>query len=169
MGFVIDVPVKTIMKKCSKLLLLLWIPFLPWLSSLAAAEGRPNVLFIFVDDQGYYDLGCYGATEVKTPRIDRLAKEGMTFTDAHSPSAVCTPTRYGVVTGRYCWRTRLKSGVLNGYSSHLIDENRETVASMLKKSGYATGMVGKWHLGLDFAKAEPGGQWPLQILWHGLE
>ena len=82
--------------------------------------------------------------------MDRLASEGMYFTDAHTGSAVCTPTRYGLLTGRYAWRTRLKSGVLWGYSPHLIDPGRMTVASLLKQKGYHTACVGKWHLGLDW-------------------
>ncbi|MEM7393676.1 MAG: arylsulfatase, partial [Verrucomicrobiota bacterium] len=94
------------------------------------------------------------ASKIPTPNLDRLARGGAIFTDAHSPSAVCTHTRYGVVTGRYCWRSRLKRGVLNGYSEHLIDPERETIASFLTKNGYRTGIVGKWHLGLDFAKGE---------------
>ena len=120
---------------------------------------RPNIIFIMADDMGYGDLGCYNRnSKIPTPNMDRLAKEGIRFTDAHSPSAVCTPTRYGVLTGRYCWRTRLKRGVLNGYSPNLIDTKRMTVASLLKQYGYATACIGKWHLGLgsdkrtDFSK-----------------
>lgn len=98
---------------------------------------------------GYGDLGCYNKeSKIPTINMDALAAEGIRFTDAHSPSAVCTPTRYGVLTGRYCWRTRLKKGVLNGYSPTLIDPERITVASLLKKHGYATACIGKWHLGM---------------------
>lgn len=101
---------------------------------------------------GWGDLGCYnGESKIPTPNMDRLASEGVRFTDAHSPSAVCTPTRYGVLTGRYSWRTRLKSGVLWGYSPALIQTERLTVASLLKQHGYATACVGKWHLGLGSA------------------
>jgi len=118
-------------------------------------HARPNIVYILADDLGYGDLGCLNPkSRIPTPHANRLAASGMTFTDAHSPSAVCTPTRYGVVTGRYAWRTRLKSGVLNGYSGHLIDPNRMTVASLLKANGYRTGVVGKWHLGLDFARRQ---------------
>ncbi len=124
-----------------------------------AADEKPNIIFIMADDMGYGDLGCYNRdSKIPTPNMDRLAKEGIRFTDAHSPSAVCTPTRYGVLTGRYCWRTRLKRGVLNGYSPSLIDTRRMTVASLLKQYGYATACIGKWHLGLgsdkrtDFSK-----------------
>ncbi len=110
--------------------------------------GKPNVVFIMADDLGWGDLGCYGAERVETPHIDRLAKEGARLTDAHSPSACCTPTRYAVLTGRYSWRTRLKRGVLHWRSKPLIDRDRPTVASVLRDAGYATGAVGKWHLGV---------------------
>ena len=115
----------------------------------ANAAKKPNIVFILADDMGSGDPGCYNDdSKIGTPNIDRLAREGMRFTDMHSPSAVCTPTRYGVVTGRYAWRTRLKKGVLWGYSPALIDTKRMTIGSMLKKHGYRTGVVGKWHLGL---------------------
>ena len=113
----------------------------------ASSIPPPNIIFLMADDLGYGDLGCYGATQIPTPNIDRIASEGMRFTDAHTPAAVCTPTRYGVLTGRYCWRSRLKKGVLNGFSPALIEPGRKTVASLMKDSGYATGCVGKWHLG----------------------
>ena len=121
--------------------------------SSAAGSNKPNIVFIMADDMGYGDLGCYNKkSKIPTPNMDRLAAEGMRFTDAHSPSAVCTPTRYGVLTGRYCWRSRLKSGVLGGYSPALIDTERMTVSSMLKQYGYSTACIGKWHLGLGNAK-----------------
>ena len=107
----------------------------------------PNIVFILADDMGYGDVGCYGATKIPTPNMDRLAAEGMRFIDAHSSSAVCTPSRYSVLTGRYCWRSRLKSGVLGGFSSALIEKDRPTVASLLRDHGYATACIGKWHLG----------------------
>src|SRR5260370_898098 len=114
------------------------------------AEGssaRPNIVLILADDLGYGDPGCYNpASKIPTPNIDRLAAQGMRFTDAHTPSAVCTPTRYGILTGRYCWRTSLKKGVLDGYSPLLIEPGRLTVASLLKQQGYATACLGKWHL-----------------------
>ena len=93
--------------------------------------------------------------------MDRLAAEGMMFTDAHSPSGVCTPTRYGIMTGRYSWRTRLKKGVTRGYSANLIDTTRTTVAKLLKNEGYATAIVGKWHLGIGME--EPLGLQPAPL------
>jgi arylsulfatase A len=114
-----------------------------------AAAKRPNLVLILADDLGYGDLKCYNPeSKIPTPRIDRLAAEGMRFTDAHTPSAVCSPTRYGILTGRYAWRTRLKSGVLDGYSPALIEPGRMTLASLLRAYGYRTACVGKWHLGL---------------------
>ena len=112
---------------------------------------RPNIVFIMADDLGYGDLGCYGATKIPTPHIDRLANEGMRFTDAHASSAVCTPSRYSVLTGRYCWRSRRKRGVGGGFSLPLIDPARTTVASLLHAQGYATGAIGKWHVGLEWS------------------
>ncbi len=110
---------------------------------------RPNIVFILADDMGYGDLRSYNAqSKIPTPNMDALASEGMRFTDAHTPSSVCTPTRYGLLTGRYAWRTRLKSGVLWGYDPLLIEPGRMTIASLLKGHGYATAGIGKWHLGL---------------------
>lgn len=115
-----------------------------------ASNQPPNLVLILADDMGYGDVQAYNPqSRVPTPHLNRLAREGVMFTDAHSGSAVCTPTRYGLVTGRYCWRTRLTRGVLNGYSGHLIDPERFTVADLLKRVGYHTACVGKWHLGLD--------------------
>jgi len=123
----------------------------------SSLESKPNIVFILADDLGYGDPACYsGQTKVPTPAVDRLASEGIRFTDAHTPSAVCSPTRYGVMTGRYCWRSRLKKGVLNGYSEPLIETDRLTVASLLKRNGYNTGCVGKWHLGLGWATKDAG-------------
>ncbi len=118
-----------------------------------AEPPLPNIVVILADDMGYGDPGSYNpASRVPTPNIDALAAEGMRFTDAHSPSAVCTPTRYGLLTGRYAWRTRMVSGVLDGFSPALIEEGRTTLASLLQGSGYATGAIGKWHLGLGAAE-----------------
>ena len=130
--------------------------FLLTLSILKAVD-RPNIIFIMADDMGYGDPQCMNPTsKIPTPGLDRLAREGMTFTDAHSPSAVCTPTRYGVLTGRYCWRSKLKRGVLNGYGEPLIDKDRVTVADVLSQNGYHTAAVGKWHLGFGFSKQGQG-------------
>lgn len=129
---------------------------LPYVTSAAESDlGKPNILFILADDLGYGDVGAFNpASKIPTPNLDKMAGQGMVFTDAHSGSAVCTPTRYGVLTGRYCWRSRLKSGVLNGYSRHLIDPQRKTVADLLKQQGYHTACIGKWHLGMDFPKGD---------------
>jgi len=108
----------------------------------------PNIVWIMADDLGWGDVGCYGATKVKTPNIDRLAQQGIRFTDAHSETACCTPTRYGVLTGRYSWRTSLKSGVLGWAAPLLIEEGRLTTPALLRSAGYTTGCVGKWHLGV---------------------
>jgi arylsulfatase A-like enzyme len=117
---------------------------------------RPNVIVIVADDLGVGDLGCYHpASKVPTPNIDRLAAQGVRFTDAHAAAAVCTPSRYALLTGRYGWRTRLQRGVLSGYAPSLIEPERPTLASVLKGAGYATAAVGKWHLGMDFV-ARPG-------------
>ena len=114
-------------------------------------DTLPNIVLIMADDMGYGDVGCYNPdSKIPTPNMDKLASQGIRFTDAHSPSAVCTPTRYGVLTGQYCWRTRLKQGVIGGYSRPLIENSRLTLASMLKQQGYATACIGKWHIGSNF-------------------
>ncbi len=112
---------------------------------------RPNVIFILADDMGIGDVKCLGGktSKIETPTMDRLAKEGMVFRDAHSTSSVCTPTRYSVLTGRYNWRSPLKDGVLNGFSPPLIEETRPTVARFMKDQGYTTACIGKWHLGMN--------------------
>ncbi len=118
---------------------------------------KPNIVFILADDMGYGDLTCLNEnSQIPTPNIDRIAQGGMYFTDAHSPSAICTPTRYGILTGRYCWRTRIKSGVAWGYSKHLIEPERTTVPSLLKEHGYNTAAIGKWHLGMDMPTPDGG-------------
>lgn len=122
-------------------------------ASRRTAQASPNIVFIMADDLGYGDLSCYGAQKVQTPAIDSLARQGVLFTDAHAPSAVCTPTRYGVLTGRYCWRTQLKYDCLFGHDPLLIEQDRPTVPSLLKSAGYATACIGKWHLG--FGKSYP--------------
>lgn len=117
----------------------------------------PNIIVVLCDDLGYGDLRCLNpAGKIATPHLDRLASEGVTFTDAHTGSSVCTPTRYGLMTGRYCWRTKLQSFVLGGLSPRLIEPDRLTIASLLKQQGYYTGCVGKWHLGMNWV-LKPGG------------
>ncbi len=113
--------------------------------------GKPNIIHIMADDMGWGDVSCYNPdSRIPTPNMDRVAREGMRFTDAHSPSAVCTPTRYGVLTGRFCWRSHLRSNVLYGYEPPLIEPTRRTVARLLGEAGYHTAAIGKWHLGLGY-------------------
>ncbi|MCB9782654.1 MAG: arylsulfatase [Candidatus Omnitrophica bacterium] len=114
----------------------------------AQSGPRPNIVLILADDLGYGDLGCYSAeSKIPTPNLDNLANQGMRFTDAHSPCAVCSPTRYGILTGRYSWRTELKRGVLWPWDEPLIEEDRLTIGKMLQEEGYDTACIGKWHLG----------------------
>ncbi|WP_372795906.1 arylsulfatase [Pontiella sp.] len=121
-------------------------------AGFAAAEPPPNIVLIFADDLGYGDLGCYGATKVQTPNIDQLAADGRRFTDAHSASAVCSPSRYGLLTGEYPFRENFWGPV--GHDAALtIDEERETIADVLQRAGYQTAIFGKWHLG--FGEQEP--------------
>lgn len=118
---------------------------------LAANGSRPNIVLILADDLGYGDVSCNNPrSKISTPFVDRLAAQGMRFTDAHTPSAVCTPTRYGLMTGRYAWRGSLKEGVLDGFDPPLIERSRTTLAALLKQNGYETGCVGKWHLGMQW-------------------
>ena len=121
----------------------------------AAADPPPNVVLIFADDLGYGDLGCYGATKLKTPNIDKLALEGRRFTDAHSASAVCTPSRYGLLTGMYPLRAMGGQGAwgpLPATSELIIDTNALTIGKVFKNKGYATACLGKWHLGFKQGK-----------------
>ena len=123
-----------------------------------ARADKPNIVFVLCDDLGYGDIHCLNPErgKIPTPGVDRLAKEGMIFTDAHSGSSVCSPTRYGLLTGRYSWRTRLQRGVVQGFKPCLIAEDRPTVASFLKSQGYHTAMVGKWHLDFQYQDPETG-------------
>ena len=114
-------------------------------------SDKPNIIYILADDLGYGDLSIYNKnSKIFTPNIDSIGNEGMVFYDMHSTSSVCTPTRYSILTGEYAWRTRLKYGVLWSYGEPLINEDKNTVASMLKKYGYTTSVIGKWHLGLGW-------------------
>ncbi len=116
-----------------------------------AQSSKPNIVYILADDLGYGDVSSYQKNgKIKTPNIDRLAKQGMKFMDAHSASGVCTPTRYGILTGRSPFRSSLPVGVLYGYSNALLDKQHPTVAQVLKSSGYRTAVVGKWHLGVNW-------------------
>lgn len=120
-----------------------------------AVEAAPNIVYILCDDLGYGDVKCFNPDgKIATPHMDKLAAEGMIFTDAHSGSSVCTPTRYGVLTGRYAWRSRLQRGVLGGLSPRLIEPGRLTVAALVKQHGYHTACIGKWHLGMDWTRVE---------------
>jgi len=126
------------------------------LDAAPAAPRPPNVLVILADDLGLGDVSCYNPRSAwRTPHLDQLAGEGMRFTDAHSSSGVCTPTRYTLLTGRYSWRSKLKKGVLQGYSPPLIEPGRLTLPAFLRAQGYATAMFGKWHLGLEWARTGP--------------
>jgi len=134
-------------------------------TSSAAQTRPPNVIVILSDDVGYGDLGCYGAKRIKTPNLDRLANDGLRFTDAHSPSATCTPTRYALLTGEYAWR-KPGTGILPGDANLIIAPGRPTVPSIMRQAGYTTGCVGKWHLGLGSGKIDWNGDikpGPLEI------
>ena len=120
--------------------------------SPAMSEKHPNIVVILADDLGYGDVSCLNPDhgKIRTPNLDRLASQGVVFSNAHSNSAVCTPSRYGLLTGRYSWRTPLQMAALMGYNVPLISENRLTVGKMLQDSGYSTACIGKWHLGLGW-------------------
>ena len=120
-------------------------------------QKKPNIVFIFADDMGYGDVSALNEnSKIQTTNIDRIASEGVTFTDAHSSSSVSTPSRYSLLTGRYNWRSDLKSGVLMGYNKVLISPDRRTIASVLRDQGYQTACIGKWHLGWDWNNIEAG-------------
>ncbi|MGB2498285.1 MAG: sulfatase family protein [Mariniblastus sp.] len=124
----------------------------------AIALEQPNVVFIICDDLGYGDVQCLNPEhgKIETPHVDQLASEGMIFTDAHSGSSVCTPTRYGLLTGRYSWRTKLQKGVVQGFSPCLIAEDRPTVAGFYRDQGYDTAIIGKWHLNFEYLDPQTG-------------
>jgi arylsulfatase A-like enzyme len=129
------------------------------LAAHGAAASRhsppPNIVVILADDLGYGDIGCYNPqSKIPTPHLDRLAAEGVRFTDAHAPDAVCTPSRYGLLTGRYSFRSRLKSGVLPPWGQPLIEADRVTLPGFLQQMGYATACIGKWHLGWDWTTTD---------------
>ncbi|MDX1412971.1 MAG: sulfatase-like hydrolase/transferase [Candidatus Promineifilaceae bacterium] len=120
-------------------------------------QDNPNIVYILADDMGYGDLTCLNPnSKINTVHLDQLASEGMVFRDAHASSAVCTPSRYSILTGRYNWRSRLKQGVTTGFSEPIIEPQRMTVASLLQSNGYRTACIGKWHLGWHWAKNGPG-------------
>lgn len=117
--------------------------------------ARPNVIVVMADDLGIGDVSPTNADcKIKTPYLQKMANDGLTFLDAHTPSSVCTPTRYGLLTGRYNWRSRLSRGVLSGTSSHLIPADRPTLGHLMREAGYHTAMIGKWHLGWDWHKTD---------------
>ena len=138
-------------------LLLVSVALAPAVRALAepsppSPRPRPNLVLVLTDDLGYGDVRSFNpAGKVATPNLDQLAREGVRFVDAHTGSAVCTPTRYGLLTGRYAWRTRLTQGVLWGEGAPLIEPDRSTLASLLRRRGYHTAAIGKWHLGLGWA------------------
>jgi|GEM_PF-7047721 len=137
--------------------LLSLLTLLSALALAALAAETPNIIFIMSDDQGYGDVSCLNPDgKIHTPGADKLAREGMIFTDAHSGSSVCTPTRYGLLTGRYSWRSKLQSGVVTGWAPNLIAKDRTTVASLLQAKGYHTGIVGKWHLNYQYLDPNTG-------------
>jgi len=144
------------MKKAAFISIIFFLSIVFFSCSERTEENElPNIVFILADDMGYGDVSCYNEnSKIKTPFIDQLAEEGVMFTDAHTSSSVCTPTRYGILTGRYNWRSTLKSGVLSGYSKALIPQERTTVAEFLQDAGYKTSYFGKWHLGWDWQIVE---------------
>ncbi len=147
----------TIKQSASILAILIATLLTSWGFSEKKEEPKPNIIFILADDLGYGDVSAYNEnSKIKTTNIDELASEGVMFTDAHTSSAVCSPTRYGILTGRYNWRSTLKKHVLYGYSKALIPDSRKTIAGFLKDNGYKTAGIGKWHLGWDWNNVDAG-------------
>ena len=137
---------------CFVTLLLLTISALS-VAQPSKAQTKPNIIIILADDLGHGDLGCYGATKIQSPNIDRLAAAGVRFTQGYAPSATCTPSRYSLLTGEYAWRQKAKTtSILDGDAPLCIEPGRPTLPAMLRKAGYQTGIVGKWHLGLGDGK-----------------
>ena len=129
----------------------------PTAQTQTKVNTRPNVIYILADDMGYGDVSCLNPeAKTRTPNIDALARAGMTFTDAHAPASLCTPTRYGLLTGRYAWRGSLKKGVSRQYDPPLIEADRYTVGRLFQEAGYATACIGKWHLGWDWPLKQGG-------------
>jgi len=137
-----------------------------WAFAASAAAEKPNVVIILADDVGYGDLSCYGAEKIRTPNLDRLAAQGRRFTNAYAPGSVCTPTRYALVTGRFCWRTHLQKGVAGSTEPLMIETNRLTIGSLAKAHGYRTAAIGKWHLGYG---AAPKTDWNAPLVPGPLE
>ena len=137
-------------------LLRLALPIL-WLAPALCQSDRPNLVIVFADDMGYGDPQVYNPnSKIPTPHIDALARHGMRFTDAHTASSVCTPSRYGLLTGRYPWRSRLPTGIVNSWGGPVIDKDRLTLGKALQALGYKTACIGKWHLGWDWPRREGG-------------
>lgn len=134
--------------------------FLQFSFGQQAMKNLPNVVIIFADDMGYGDVSALNPeAKTKTPNIDRLVTHGITFSDAHASASVCTPSRYGLLTGRYAWRSE-ESGVINGFGGPVIDRNRPTLGNVFQSAGYTTACVGKWHLGLEWKTRD--GLYPAQ-------
>ena len=127
-------------------------------TSITLAAEQPNIVILFCDDLGYGDVQILNPErgKIPTPHLDQMARDGMIFTDAHTGSSVCTPTRYGLLTGRYSWRTHLQKGVVQGYADNLIAADRPTIASTLKQAGYHTAIIGKWHLNFQYQDPKSG-------------
>ena len=154
---------KSKMKRKLVLASIVWLLWLGWsrADALAADESRPNVVLILTDDQGWGDIGCQNPdSKIATPNMDRLASEGLRMLNAYTPASVCSPTRYGLLTGRYPWRTWHKEGVLYHYDPSLIRPGRLTLGTLFQRLGYVTGAMGKWHLGLDWQpRPDDPGDW----------